>query len=208
MSDWVVRTSVAAITCAVLGLSGCSSGSESAGESRQTAAVTGDSRARLAESRAAPESPGDSAVSSISYPPLSPPRGADQDFLRHMLDHYEAVLAIVHADMMKPEGHGAHGSGSDPLEHDAALDSEKQAMLKLLSTLYSEQYSPRPVAATAAPGLADETPLVTHFRAGIALVERSLSGLKRPEVRALAIQARNTQIARLRSIVPGAAISH
>ncbi|MEO5588244.1 MAG: hypothetical protein ABIS03_01570, partial [Gemmatimonadaceae bacterium] len=99
-----------------------------------------------------------------------------------------------------------------PLEHDAALDAEKQQMLMLLNKMYGEQYSPRPVAAkpvASASGKAKpDPPLAKQFRAGVALVDRSLSTLERQEVRGLAIKMRATQLARLKAMGEGAAAEH
>ena len=68
--------------------------------------------------------------------PAPPPaRDADQDFLRHMLDHSETVLVTVHAQMMEPAGHAEHGMSADPAGLDAKIDVEKREMLALLKVL-------------------------------------------------------------------------
>lgn len=197
----------AMVASALLALAGCSGGADSGntaarGAPGETTAVAGTS---VAGTPGAVETAASVSTSAASSPPVSPSVDADQDFLRHMLDHYEAVLLIVHADMMKPEGHDAHGGGNDPGEHDVVLDAEKQKMLELLHTSYGERYSPRPIAAKKAVADADgEATLAAHFRSGVALVERSAPALKRREVRAVAVQVRATQLARLKAMDAGA----
>lgn len=113
--------------------------------------------------------------------PAPPPaRDADQDFLRHMLDHHETVVAAAHAEMMEPAGHGAHGTKRDPAEWDVMLDAEKLEMLALLKRHYGEEYSPRPAGE---PG---QQPLAAQLREGTAMTERFAPRLRRAEVRALA----------------------
>lgn len=147
-------------------------------------------------------------------PPLPPARDADQAFLRHMLDHHETVLALVHAQMMEPAGHAAHGGSADPTAFDAKLDAEKLEMLALLSRLYGESYSPwaapdaprepagREPAATHTAGADDhgtsQTQVATRLRDGIALVDRFLPRLTRPQVRDVArrVRASHLELAR------------
>ncbi len=182
------------------------SGTRLAGATPENASPTASSAGGAAEAQGA--APG-SVVPTAAVKAGPHLDDADRDFLHHMLDHYEAVLLIVHADMMKTEGHAMHGSGADPVEHDAALDAEKQQMLTLLKRLYGERYSPRPVAAKAEVGKPLlQQPLAAHFRAGIALVDRSLPALERPQVRALAIKVRETQRARLKAMGEGPAGTH
>ena len=147
-----------------------------------------------------------------------PPRDRDQAFLRAMLDHHEAALALAHDQMMAPAGHAEHGAAADPGDVDAVLDIEKRRMLALLDSLYGEAYSPRaapPPAATgsspspatpAAAGGADHdvyrTRLSAQLRAGVTLVDRYRHELRRPPVRALADSLRETQLAQLRLLGP------
>ncbi len=204
------HVTISSLACAATILAGCSAGgSSSDAHSGDTVAAAGNRIASDSFANAA--APG--AVIAASPVKPGPHLGdPDRDFLHHMLDHYEAVLLIVHDDMMKPEGHAIHGSGADPLEHDAALDAEKQQMLMLLNKMYGEQYSPRPVSAkpvaSAAGKAKPDPPLATHFRAGVALVDRSLSALERREVRGLAIKMRATQLARLKAMGEGAEAEH
>jgi uncharacterized protein (DUF305 family) len=191
-----------------------------------------------AQAESAPMSGADSAgggPSTASAPsqPLTPARDADQDFLRHMLDHHEAVITLAHAQMMAPAGHSAHGGGADPTAFDSRLDAEKLEMLALLSRLYDESYSPRaeranePVAARtattraptthtviagAAAGAAPEgeegaamRDMVAQYHAGVALVDRSLPRLTRHEVREIARRIRASQLDFARQLGPGAA---
>lgn len=141
-------------------------------------------------------------------PPLSPARDADQDFLRHMLDHHETVIALAHGGMMEPAGHQVHGQKADPAAFDSRLDGERQEMLALLARFYGETYSPRAQLdsgmaaagaehppASAAPGAMDmSTDAGAPYRAGAALVDRYLSRLTRSEVRALARRLRESQL--------------
>ncbi len=216
----IVRIVAWAISASSLTLAGCSvgagsGGSGSADSGTATVTVTHASTAATdSPAGAVMEAPGigrSSGMSTASMAAVAHTNDADRDFLHHMLDHYEAVLRIVHDDMMKTEGHDMHGSGADPVEHDAALDAEKQQMLMLLKTLYGEQYSPQPVAAKAAAVTGKirlQESLATHFRAGIALVDRSLRGIERRDVRALAIKVRATQRARLKAMGEGPAGTH
>lgn len=206
------HVTMCSLACAAMILAGCSAGGNSGdADTGKTVAAAGPGNGIASDSFANAAAPG--AVIPPSPVKPGPHLGdPDRDFLHHMLDHYEAVLLIVHDDMMKPEGHAMHGGGADPLEHDAALDAEKQQMLMLLNKMYGEQYSPRPVAAkpvTFAPGKAKpDPPLATHFRAGVALVDRSLSALERQEVRGVAMKTRATQLARLKAMGEGAAAEH
>lgn len=143
-------------------------------------------------------------------PPLSRARDADHEFLRRMLDHHEAVLAIVHEHMTRPAGHAAHGTIADPVEWDAVLDAEKLEMLALLKSLYGEEFSPR--ATTRAPmGAAghaeppggehegaEPSPLVKTLREGDALIARAAPALTRKAVRDLArrLRASHRELAR------------
>ena len=166
--------------------------------------------------------PSGAAVASVpALPPRAEPpaRDADQRFLRRMLDHHEAIITIAHEAMMEPEGHGAHGSATDPSATDAALDAEKLEMLGLLQSLYGEQYSPRPArgpgeSVSAAPardedhsaeGMAggaesEQSEVAAAYRAGIAMIDEAEHHLRRPEVRALADRLRRTQTERLREV--------
>ena len=82
---------------------------------------------------------------------VRPARDAEQAFLRHMVDEYEAALALVHAMMMEPAGHAAHNTATDPSMWDAQLDNDKQAMLALLRRLDGEDYSPRAARLKSVP---------------------------------------------------------
>lgn len=135
--------------------------------------------------------------------PLRRARDRDQAFLREMLDHHEAALALAHAQMMAPAGHSAHGTSSDPGDVDADLDAEKREMLALLQSLYAEAYSPRAAAAdtatsTGADHMRYQTELAAQFRAGVALVDRYEPELRRPGIRALARRLRTSQLSALR----------
>lgn len=147
-------------------------------------------------------------------PPLPPARDADQEFLRHMLDHHETVIAVAHAQMMAPAGHAAHGGGADPAAFDSRLDAEKLEMLALLSRLYGESFSPRPdsaagmaaerggaTASAASEGEhgAPEADLGAQLQAGATLVDRFLPRLTRPQVREVArrVPASQLELARM-----------
>ncbi|GLC28213.1 hypothetical protein [Roseisolibacter agri] len=183
--------------------------------------------------------PAPARAASAPLPPPAPPappasvaalpaaRDADQDFLRHMLDHHEALITSAHEGMMQPAGHAAHGTAQDPAETDAALDAEKREMLALLDRLYGEQYSPRPGAGSAVDpsrtgGAARPTPPLpareaahaaaaaseagsapARYREGVELIDRFLPRLRRPAVRALAVRLRATQGARASTTPPG-----
>ena len=204
------------VTFAVLVFTGCSGAAGSPASDNAGSVANDASSENFAVNNQAvhsvvrkPESDKDTATTPAPLPAARHTSDADKDFLQHMLDHYEAVLVLVHADMMKPEGHAMHGIDGDPVERDGALDAEKSKMLQLLSKLYGEEYSPRPVAAAAAEAergkAALHASLGTHFRAGVALVDRSAGGLRRPEVRALARQMRATQLALLKTTPSGIA---
>ncbi len=196
---------------AVMAFTGCSGGpvADSSGRSGSVANdVPGQNRLTANDSSARPvvqqaEPRNDFTAAPAASIPIRHTSDTDKDFLHHMLDHYEAVLVLVHADMMKPEGHGMHGKNGDPVERDAALDAEKTQMLQLLNKLYGEAYSPRPVPAaeTAAEkgNKVIHASLATHFRSGVSLVDRSASRLRNPEVRTLAKRMRATQLALLKA---------
>lgn len=150
--------------------------------------------------------------------PLAAARDADQDFLRHMLDHHETVIAVAHDQMMAPAGHAAHGGGADPAAFDSKLDAEKLEMLALLSRLYGEAYSPRADApATESTSVGDTTSgsaaqaehgmpqadLAAQLRAGANLTDRFLPKLTRPQVREVALRIRASQL-ELARMVPSA----
>lgn len=115
----------------------------------------------------------------------SPPRDADQRFLRSMLDHHETVVAHAHAAMSAEAGHAEHGGGSDPAAFDATLDRDKLAMLALLESVYGEKYSPHPADTTGLDFSA-------RLRAGIQMVDENAARLRRQDVRALARRIRLT----------------
>lgn len=175
--------------------------------------------------RPEPVSPGETAATSVpeaaTARPQPPARDADQRFLRRMLDHHEAIITVVHEAMMEPAGHAAHGSVADPAATDSYLDAEKQEMLRLLESLYDEQYSPRPTPGLTRSGTdasahaddraadsamaggedSEQSELAAAYRAGVALIDQTEHQLRRPEVRALAARLRQTQTARLREVM-------
>lgn len=199
---------------AIISFAACSGGPASDSNSRSgsdTSDVPGQNRftanASMAPTVVAEVEPRtDSALAPAAPIPIRHTSDTDKDFLHHMLDHYEAVLVLVHADMMKPEEHGMHGKSGDPVERDGALDAEKTQMLQLLNKLYGEVYSPRPVPAAEAAAEQGHkvipASLATHFRSGVSLVDRSVSGLRNPAVRTLAKRMRATQLALLKT-TPG-----
>lgn len=159
------------------------------------------------------------AARPASRPPVPPARDADQDFLRHMLDHYEGAIALAHAQMMEPAGHGVHGGGADPAALDSKLDADKLEMLGLLTRHYGETYTPwaEPPARPATPGGAPaaaggtekhdapEADLAAQFKAGVALVDRFMPQLARADVRDLARRVRLSQVNLARQFAPSAA---
>ncbi len=195
---------------AVIAFTGCSGAplADSSGRSGSVARdVPGQNRFTANDSSARPavqqtEPSNDLAAVPAAPIPIRHTSDTDKDFLHHMVDHYEAVLVLVHADMMKPEGHAMHGKRGDPVERDGALDAEKTQMLQLLNKLYGEAYSPRPVQVAEKGNKVIHASLATHFRSGVSLVDRSVSGLRNPRVRALAKQMRATQLALLKA-TPG-----
>lgn len=204
-------------TAGLLTLGGCRAEERPLVDS--TAAASGVAAGGTTASRA--ESARGATATPTPRPPLDPARDADQDFLRHMLDHHETVLALTHAQMMDPAGHAAHGGASDPTAMDAKLDAEKMEMLALLSRVYGEDYSPRaseapgPVASAPASGTSpsaaeqdhgDELAraLATQLRAGAALAERYSPRLTRPAVRDLARRLRASQLELVRQMEPPA----
>ena len=177
----------------------CSRGEERA----DTGGSTGGDTSASPVAVAPPPAPGTRIEAAPPPRPLSPARDADHHFLRHMLDHHERIILVAHEQMMEPAGHAAHGAGTDPGALDSRLDAEKLEMLALLRKLYAETYSPRAGVAEADAhdtGAGEEGPavqarLATEFRAGVALVDRSLPGLTRPAVRDLARRVRASQAA-------------
>lgn len=145
-------------------------------------------------------------------PPPPPARDADQAFLRHMLDHHETTLALVHEQMSAPAGHAEHGGASDPTEFDVVLDAEKMEMLRLLSSLYEEKYSPRVLAhraiardggalphregeaPTAHAAAEAATSLPALLRAGAKAAQEAQARLTKDPVRALARRIRASQL--------------
>ncbi len=137
-----------------------------------------------------------------------------------MLDHHVTVIVAVHALMMAPSGHAAHGTNADPAGWDGTLDTEKHEMAALLKLRYSEDYSPRatrslgpanpassgdmagmPMPATPgaeegeAEHMANQARLAADLREGAALVDHYASRLKQPAVRDLARRIRASQLA-------------
>lgn len=128
----------------------------------------------------------DSAGLAAPHPaPETPPRDADQRFLRRMLDHHETVVAHAHAAMSSEAGHAEHGGGGDPAAFDATLDRDKLAMLALLESVYGERYSPHPADTTGLDFSA-------RLRAGIRLVDENAQHLRRQDVRSIARRIRVT----------------
>lgn len=175
--------------------------------------------ASVAPATAAPGPGATAMVPLAAQQSAAPPaRDAEQDFLRHMLDHHETVLAIVHSQMMEPAGHDAHGKKTDPVAWDAKLDVEKREMLALLKKHYKEDYSPRLLPATATAGVSSnmgqmpmrqgtatseqeaekmmrvEALLTAQLRKGARLADRFAPKLKRREVRDLARRMRALQL--------------
>jgi len=158
-------------------------------------------------------------------PAPSPARDADQDFLRHMLDHNETVLATVHAQMMEPAGHAEHGMSADPAGLDAKLDVDKREMLSLLKKYYNEDYSPRMTPPSSAlssassggmPGMsmpsaekgeadpmAARMQVAAQLREGAATADRFAPKLKRPRVKALARRMRTSRLQLARELGAG-----
>lgn len=68
----------------------------------------------------------------------------DQKFLRLLADHYEGMRTVAHDRMMDAGGHAAHGKQNDPASLDGESDMLQTETLKLLSTLYHDEYSARP----------------------------------------------------------------
>lgn len=148
-------------------------------------------------------------------PPLSPPRDADQEFLRRMLDHQEILRELVHAEMMEPAGHATHGAANDPGRIDVILDSEAETMLRALEELYGERFSPRPpahregrsVPGSAAPvagaaGAHAASPSEHHdlsgaLREGLAIISAFSPRLTRDRVRVIARSLRASHVALL-----------
>lgn len=195
---------------AALALPGCSAGER---EADAPGSAMSDS---IAPAPAA-STPTDSVAAARPRPPrppLPPARDADQDFLRHMLDHHETVIALAHGGMMEPAGHQAHGQQADPAAFDSRLDAERQEMLALLERFYGETYSPRAdldsgtamagaehAPASAADGGMDMSAnAAAPYRAGAALVDRYLSRLTRREVRAIARRLRTSQLELARQV--------
>lgn len=131
----------------------------------------------------------ESAGPAATHPaPETPPRDADQRFLRRMLDHHETVVAHAHSAMSSQAGHGEHGGGSDPAAFDAALDRDKLAMLAILESVYGEKYSPHPPDTTGLDFSA-------RLRAGIQMVDENAARLRRQDVRSIARRIRITHSA-------------
>ena len=158
--------------------------------------------------------------------PAPPPaRDADQDFLRHMLDHNETVLATVHAQMMEPAGHAEHGKSADPAGWDAKIDVDKREMLTLLKKYYNEDYSPRVTPPSSAvssassggmPGMsmpsaekgeadpmAAQMQVAAQLRDGAAMADRFAPKLKRPAVKVLAKRLRTSRLQLARELGAG-----
>jgi hypothetical protein len=154
-----------------------------------------------------------------------PARDADQDFLRHMLDQNETVLATMHAQMMEPAGHAEHGMRADPAGLDAKIDVDKREMLALLKKYYSEEYSPRvtpqsSVVSSASSGgmagmsmpsvekgeadpMAARMRVAAQLRDGAAIADRFAPNLKRPAVASLARRMRTSRLRLARELGAG-----
>lgn len=219
----------ALFTVAVFVLHACSSGS---GENGSPPIGDGGASPAAAPASAVASSAPDPVVvaPAASRPALPPARDADQEFLRHMLDHHETVLAAVHGQMMEPGKHAEHGTKADPTEWDARLDIEKRDMLALLKQYYGEDYSPWATPPVPAPlgsdsshdmagmsmpagaaatmqgkPMEEESPLARQLRDGAALAERFAPKLTRPAVRSLALRVRASQLELARKVsgLPG-----
>ena len=68
---------------------------------------------------------------------------ADQRLLRLLADHYESMRTIAHDRMMQPGGHSAHGKQNDPASLDGEYDMLQAEALRLLASVYHDEYSAR-----------------------------------------------------------------
>lgn len=207
-------------TLPIFVLTACSGSSDKTGAADTFGAIAATQNALTDSSPVGSASVASATAAPTAQQPAAPPaRDAEQDFLRHMLDHHETVLAIVHDQMMEPLGHAAHGKKADPVAWDAKLDVEKREMLALLKKYYDEDYSPRPaMPATTIAGVSGDMGqmpmregkatseqeaekmmrvqalLTDQLREGVRLAGRFAPKLKRREVRDLARRMRAVQL--------------
>lgn len=206
-----------ALATAVITVLACAPGDGD--RARPDTAATGAVAGGAAPAPAAP--PPGAAAAALALPPPPPARDADQDFLRHMLDHHETIIRTAHGGMVDSAGHAEHGTRQDPVALDAALDAEKNEMLALLDSLYGEKYSPRPAASAAPTAAGGGTPRggeaahvagqgaeAEQFRAGAALVDRFMPRLRRPAIRELAARLRAAQLEHARAVDAPAPAAH
>lgn len=113
----------------------------------------------------------------------------DQKFLRVLADHYEGMRAVAHDRMMDAGGHAAHGKQNDPASLDGESDMLQAETLKLLSTLYHDEYSARPAkfgigehgSVTASNGALNDAQSTTNqkrvlLREGLSIASGAGSG--------------------------------
>jgi len=218
------RVQISHIAFVALALSGCS-GDQSAEGRRDLSAEagrTGSVSAGATPARASSVAPArDSAhardvTDELPAAPdrhAPPPRDADQDFLRRMMDHHEALRRDAHKMMMDPAGHAMHGAGADPAFLDGRLDAEQGELVVLLKQLYREDYSahfhPKPGAPAAGTDTAPSrmtmqemdkmhdasiASLARQFRDGVAMIDHFKPRLVHGPVRALAMRIRTSQL--------------
>lgn len=234
MTSSAARTrDVAKSVLAIVGgtaLIACSSAKSGDQNTSADSAPVGTARAENITGSAAitsgSENPGTNLPVAARLPAPPPARDADQEFLRHMLDHNETVLAIVHAQMMEPAGHAEHGKAVDPAAWDSKIDVDKREMLALLKKHYNEDYSPRVIPSSSTVGsassavgmtmppagagrkdeadaMAGQVEVAAHLRDGVEMADRFAPKLTRPEVRALARRIRASQLQLARELSAG-----
>lgn len=158
-----------------------------------------------------------------SAPSTAQAVGPDQAFLRSMVDHYEMIRSMAHDAMMMPASHGEHGKKADPAELDSQFDMQQREMLALLTSLYKDNYSARPLKAAKPPAekanasmggmvmangaTMSESPaqVVAMLRDGVRMIDSYRGRLRHPEVRTLAARHRATLAAMIAANAPEAA---
>jgi len=203
---WLALGLLVAIAVAAYGLTACSGG-DRGGRAKEILSTDSTPILAAAATPVGDGAPAGSIVATDGQPSKSadpystgrhdelPARDQDQRFLREMLNHHESLIYLAH-EVMKGQ---TAGYTKDLLtELDATEDAEKQQVVRLLGSLYSDRHHavPEAMAMSSVDSVLkaaepDVGPAVSNFvvryhQSGIALIDSFMPKLANPKVRALA----------------------
>lgn len=122
-------------------------------------------------------------------------KDADNEFLRHMVDHHEGLVQMATAAMTKASKSATQGDAHNLHTKQAA---ERDSMVALLRSSYNDSHTPTVLEKNRAQNDSlqrlsgaeyDRTfyrLVVDHHREGIAMIESMLPRLTKPDVKAMA----------------------